>query len=245
LRRSDLMLTEILSTVANYREPLALHGDTMKVCQSLLRGWVGYLLVGALGGVACSSDGTSTKTGSGRGGATSTGSGGSGATGGASGGTGGSGATGGTGATGGSGGASGTGGQGGRGGAGGSAGSGAAGGSGGTGGATGGAVELPEPPAEAAARGTGGTAGAGGTGGTAGTAGTVEKEERPSIPVRRPIAAPRSILEVEGRTTGARRAGAVGGLPAIRRSCCSGAATSVVTWSHFPRVIQGRPPCRS
>ena len=127
-------------------------------------GWVGCLLAGALGGLACSSADTSTTTGSGRGGATSTGSSGSGATGGASGSTSGTGATGGTGgATGGSGGASGTGGQGGRGGASGSAGSGAVGGSGGTGGSTGGSSGK---------GGSGGTGGAGGSGGTAGAAGT-------------------------------------------------------------------------
>jgi polyhydroxybutyrate depolymerase len=124
--------------------------------ESLQLGWVGCLLVSALGATACSSDGASTTTGSGRGGATSTGSGGSGTTGA----TGGSGATGGTGATGGSGGASGTGGQGGRGGASGSGGTGGAtGGSGGAGGATGGSG------------GTGGSSGKGGTGGTGGAGG--------------------------------------------------------------------------
>jgi polyhydroxybutyrate depolymerase len=142
----------------------------MKIRQSLQVGWVGCLLVGAL---ACSSDDSSTTTGSGRGGATPTGSGGSGATGGATGSTGGSGATGGTGLTGGSGGTSGTGGQGGRGGASGSAGSGGA-GSGGTGGATGGTGGSSGKGGGGGAAGTGGkggTAGAAGSGGNAGTAG--------------------------------------------------------------------------
>jgi polyhydroxybutyrate depolymerase len=133
----------------------------MNIRHSLHLGWVGCLLVGALGDVACSSDDSSTTTGPGRGGATSTGSGGSAATGGAGGATGGSGATGGIGAAGGSGGASG---QGGRGGTSGSAGSSAAGGSGGWGGATGGSG--------GAIGGSGGKGGAGGTGGAAGTGGT-------------------------------------------------------------------------
>ena len=159
----------------------------MNIRHSFQLGWVGRLLVGALGGLACSSADTSTTTGSGRGGATSTGSGGTGATGGASGGTGGSGAAGGTGATGGtggatggSGGASGTGGPGGRGGASGSAGSGAASGSGGAGGAAGGSSGKGGSGGTAGAGGTGGTAGAGGTAGTAGKGGATVDSGAPT-----------------------------------------------------------------
>ena len=120
----------------------------MKIRQSFQLGWVGCLLFGALGALACSSDDSSTTTESGRGGATSTGSGGSGATGATGGGSGagGSSVTG----SGGSGGA----GTGGTGATGGSAGSGTGGSAGsGTGGSAG--------------SGTGGSAGSG-TGGTAG-----------------------------------------------------------------------------
>jgi hypothetical protein len=143
----------------------------MKIRQSLQIGWVGCLLVGTL---ACSSDDSST-TGTGRGGATSTGSGGSGA----NGGKGGSGATGGAGTTGGAGGnggaTAGTGGQSGKGGAGGSAGSGAAGkagtgGTGGTGGATGGSAGTGG--ATGGSSGSGGSGAAGAGGGTAGAGGT-------------------------------------------------------------------------